>query len=204
MNENNRIYAFRFRHCYDPGEKPKKYSHTYRIAPEGEQDLYRCDIIRHVTSRETVFKDAKGAPCFSMRPNRKIMPTKWPLTDADGRPLGYLDQKIVKKATWVAFGPGDEEVYRIVETSRLSEKLVAGFFNGVAFKWALMREGELVGGMERESRDKEKKKGLRKFLKFLTNRKDWVVRYTPHSREIDPRLLAAGMVLFIDINTPVH
>ena len=192
--------ALRLRKVNEYKDKPKKYKHTYCVAEEGTEDvLYSCDVISHVASREVVFLDANRAPCFSMQPNRRIMPTYWLVTDASGREIGQIKQHVFTGGQWSGLGPSGEELFRIVNPESFKDKMGKTLLGGVTTKYDFVRGDNLLATTEQEPRKKPTKGGVRGLLQALITPSDWVIRLSEEAAHMDLRLVIPAMVLLIDV-----
>lgn len=179
--------------------KPKDYRHTYSVVHVDDGGtLFRCDVVGHVTSHQLIFCTHSNEHVFSMRPNRKIMPTAWPVTDAKGQPVGRITQKILGKGVWAATDSADREVFRIVDAEQAVDRVGRAVFGGVSSAYWLVQGDLLIATTSMEPREAVTKRGIRAFLKAFVTPSDWVVRFVPEAPEVDLRLVTAAMILLID------
>gem|GEM_PF-5795653 len=180
--------------------KPKGYKHTYRGVPEGDgEPWFSCDVVGHTAHHEIRFLDSAGRPAFSMRPNRKIMPTHWLVEDSSGRDLGRIVQKILGKGAWAAFDASGAEVFRVADAEPRVDKVGRALFGGSSSKYRIVQADRLAATTETEPRAKTTKKGIRGFLQAFTIPSDWVIRFSADAPELDIRLVVVAMILLIDL-----
>jgi hypothetical protein len=180
--------------------KPKKYSHTYRIAPEdSEETLFSCDVLGHVSLQEVIFLDRNQEPRFAMRPNRKIMPTYWPVTDATGREIGQVKQHVFKGGHWSGLDSSGEEIFSIVNADSLGDRLGQAVLGGVTEKYCMVNRGAVLAKMAQEPRSKPNRGGVRGFLQAFFTLSDWVVRFEGDATDLDLRLVLPAMILLVDV-----
>ena len=200
MNEATAGTALRMRKDNDYRGKPKRYKHTYRVVPEGsEKPLFSCDVVGHSAHAEQNFLDSTGRPAFSMRPNRKIMPTQWFVIESSGREIGRVDQQIIGKGAWAVFDASGAEIFRIADAETRVDRVGKALLGGSTAKYCIMQSKRVLATMEKEPREKTTRKGLRGVLQAFLTPSDWVVRFSTEAPELDIRLLAVAMVLLIDV-----
>jgi hypothetical protein len=179
--------------------KQKGYRHTYYVVHANDRGtLFRCDVVGHIASHEVVFSTPSNEHVFSMRPNRKVMPTAWPVTNSNGQPLGRIAQKILGKGVWAATDSADREVFRIVDAEQAVDRVGRTVFGGVSSAYRLVRGDLLLATTTMEPREAVTKRGIRGFLKAFVTPSDWVVRFVPGAPEVDLRLVTAAMILLMD------
>lgn len=200
MSETIGGKALRMRRDNDYKGKPKRYKHTYRVGIEGSDEvLFSCDVVGNVTSDSIEFLEGTGEVSFSMSPNRKIMPTRWPVKDSWGSEIGRITQKILGKGVWAAFDASDVEVFRVVNSDTLVEKVGNTIFGGTSAKYGILFQGDhLAATIGKEPREKTTKKGLGGFLQAFTIPSDWVIHFLPDAPDFDLRLILPAMILLID------
>ncbi|AFM24790.1 hypothetical protein [Desulfomonile tiedjei] len=193
--------TLRFRKDRDYKGKPKEYKHTYRIVPEDASDLclFTCDVMGHVASRETNFLDPAGEPGFSMRPNRKIMPTQWFVKDAAGVDIGSIGQAMLSKGKWVGLDAFKNEAFRVIDSESRVDKIGKSLFGGSTSQYSIIQEDRIAATTEKEPREKTTKKGIRGFLQAFATPSDWVLRFPEDEVHLDLRLVVPAMILLIDI-----
>jgi hypothetical protein len=203
MSETLAGDALRVQRDRDYRGKPQKYQHTYRIIPEGKDEPLFCgDVIGRVTSDAVVFLDSTGRTSFSMRPNRRIMPTYWSVTDASDKDIGRIVQMILKKGLWAGFDASGGEMFRIVSAESEAVKVGDLLFGGSPSKYGIVQGDVLVASLRQEPRAKATKSGLRGFFQGLMIPHDWVIRFGPEAPDVDIRLILPALLLLIDFTIP--
>lgn len=191
--------ALRMRQDRDGEDKPKRYKHTYRAVIEGDEKLlFSCDVVGHVTSNEICFLDGTGEASFSVRPNRKIMPTQWLVAGSSGREIGRVTQKILGKGIWVGFDASGAEVFRLVDYDSRVDKVGKSLFGGSSSRYGIAQGNRLMATIAKEPREQTTKKGLRGLIQTFATPSDWVIRFSPDAKDLDVRLILPAMVLLID------
>ena len=196
--------ALRMRGDFEHKGKPKGYKHTYRFGPDdSETILFQCDVVGHVASRETRFVDPDGRPLFAMRPNRKILPTRWPLKASDGGDIGSLDQNMLGRGAWAAFDARGKEVFCIIDPAPQGEQLATRMLGGATTAYAFVTGDRPIATTQKEPREPIEPGGLRGFLKTMIAKRDWVVRFVDGQRRPDVRLVGAAMLLIKDTTVTI-
>lgn len=114
--------VYRICNHYRKDDQPRGYLHTLEISDERSgQVLASCDVTGRPAQSSLTITDAEDR-AWAMRPNRKIMPSRWIITDPEEAVAMQLDQKTLKKlanplyqtALSLLDGAG-EELYRLVD-----------------------------------------------------------------------------------------
>lgn len=115
-----------------PDQPPKGYRHTVVLTDDtsGER-LAHCDVRGQLLHTAQLIETEPGE-CWDLRPNRRIMPSHWTLSDSGGRVVLVLDQRIFGKLasplTRVGMSlrdPHGKVLYRVVEPkASLPERLL--------------------------------------------------------------------------------
>jgi hypothetical protein len=196
--------AIRLRRSFERDGKPKGYKQTARFVDEATgATLYQCDIVGHVARSRTDFVDGAGAPAFSLKPNRIVMPTEWRLTGADGAPAGALAQKIFARGFWAGLDPGGEERFRVVDPQKLGDKIAMQVLGGAVSRYALVAGDTYIGSVQEEKREPVADGGAKGFLKGLLAPIDPLLRLEPAAAAVDPRLLCCLLLLLYEITVPL-
>ena len=204
------ITALRLISDTEPEGKPKGYRRTVRICTEGaepdpnsRQTLYTGDVNGHAASHTVVFRGPDGKPAFVIGPNRKILPSRWPLTRAEGGEIGALSQKVFGKGAWAGVDPKDAELFRVVDPQSLPRKIAMQALNGAATRYAIVSGDTVLGTISEEKRSKTEGRGVIGFLKTLVTTSDPVLRLEPGADLPDIRLLAMAVFLLFEITVPL-
>jgi hypothetical protein len=136
-----------------------------------------------------------------MKPNRKIMPSRWIVTDPGERIAIQFDRKLLEKMvkplhrTSLALLDGeDRELFRVVDTrTSLTDRVLGVDLDD----WAVMAGDTRVAGLVQLPRPKEPATGL--FGKL----KNWLVGsdqglMSTGARHVLPAPVALGMLLILD------
>jgi hypothetical protein len=119
-NSTGTIYRF---HCYSrSGELPEKYKCTLEVLDHlTGKVLAVCDVIKQPDFKLQTIVDENDRK-WHMKPNRKIMPSRWLLTDPDDTLIMQFDQQVARKMltpfTKILLTLQDDkgqELYRFVE-----------------------------------------------------------------------------------------
>lgn len=118
--DNQAVY--RIRKSYRKENRPKKYKNTYTLSDDRtETILATCDLIGQAVFQMQSIQDHERKT-WQMKPNRRIMPSRWIVSDPHQRVAMQFDQKILGKVmnplykTMLALlDDQDREVYRLVD-----------------------------------------------------------------------------------------
>ncbi|MHC1743641.1 MAG: hypothetical protein AB9873_11500 [Syntrophobacteraceae bacterium] len=164
---------YRVRKVYRKGNLPKKYQGTFEVSDEGTgQVLATCDLVGHATFSTLVIIDHE-ARAWQMKPNRKIMPTRWIVTDPEQQVAVQFDLRLrgkllnpLQKVVLALLSGDGEEMYRLVDPRAGIADRVLG---AGPDEWALVEGERLLARMVDLPVTKEPPKGLFGKLKaFLT------------------------------------
>ncbi len=167
---------YRFHRYSRKGEAPKKYKCTLEVLDHHtEKVLAVCDVIEPPLFKLQTVVDENNQK-WHLKSNRKIMPSRWLLTDSENKLIIQFDQQISRKMltpfTKILFTLHNEEgkeLYRFVDPeSNLIDQLM-GCSPG---EWALLSEKTLVAKMVRIPREKVEQKGIRGWIKRLKTGSD--------------------------------
>lgn len=178
--------------------KTKRYKSTYRFF-DGDALLFELDVIGDVMSDLLEARGPDGAPAWSTRRNRAIMPTLWRLKDADGREVGALRQRLFRRGIWRAETPTGEEIFTLRDPRQ-------GFTYVLDLpgapdrpEFAVMRGEREIGALARVAREGQPAgRGPLKALARLFQTRDWVMKVGDGDAP-DPRLAALAILLVQDI-----
>ena len=88
---------YRARTCYRKAGIAKGYRHSLEMLDEGTQQvLATCDLVGRASFAELTLLDEHQQP-WRMRPNRKLMPSRWIVTDPQQRIVMQFEQNILGK-----------------------------------------------------------------------------------------------------------
>ena len=185
------------------GEMPRKYEATYELVDEERQEIVAvCDLIGKAVFATLEIRDGKSNS-WTLKPNRKVMPSRWLVTDADGEVAVQFDQKILGKLinplykTVLAILDGDgNELCRLVDVHGAKASRLLGLEIG---KYAVARDDKAIATFESlPGRERhEKPKGLLgKLARWLTSHDSAIVSRGPD--HFLPAPFALAMYLLYD------
>lgn len=108
---------------------------------------------------------------WRLRPNRKLMPSRWIVTDPDGSVALQFDQRIAGKlanplyrCALAALDAQDRELWRVIDprSSVLDRALGTG-----PNDWAIVREEQVLGRLARLPRERSPGRGWSKVLRAV-------------------------------------
>jgi len=135
---------------------PKNYAGTFEITDDKTQQVMAvCDLVGKAVFAMLVIM-AHQEKAWQMRPNRKIMPSRWVVTDPgqhiamqfDQKMLGKLINPLYKTALTLEDGQG-KELFRLVDPRTNIPDRVLGVGPN---DWALMDGDQPVAKLVRLSR----------------------------------------------------
>lgn len=114
-----------------PDDPPKGYRHTVVLSDDATgQRVAHCDVCGQLLHAPQVIETDSG-PRWGLRPNRRIMPSHWMISDPGNRAVLVLDQRIFGKLsnplTRVGMNIEDPQgvvLYRVVDKGSLPERLL--------------------------------------------------------------------------------
>lgn len=180
MSKSEGQAAYRLHRFSRKGDLPKKYKCTVElIDDESKQVLAVCDVVgKAAFSPLTIIDHRQQA--WQMRPNRKIMPSRWIVTDPGQKIAMQFDQKILGKMVNPLYrvllsledGEG-KEIYRLVDPrTSIPDRILGAGPND----WVLMDGDMPVARLARLPRQSEPAKTIFGRLKsFLASSDDGLV-----------------------------
>jgi hypothetical protein len=156
---------------------PKKYRGSYELSDEATgQVAASCDLIGKAMFAGLEISDA-DANLWRLRPNRRIMPTRWALQDPSEKVVLQFDQKVLGKLTnplyrvaLTLLDAEGKERYRLVDPRTSIPDRVMSFNVG---DWPLLEGKRPVAKMTALAREPQKpRKGLLGKLKNLIKLSD--------------------------------
>lgn len=201
MIPDNDNVAMRIRRSYRTETKIKKYRGSYELSDELTQTvLASCDLIGKAVFAETEIKDAEGRG-WKMAPNRKIMPSRWTISDPAGQVVAMLDQKIggkllnpLYRTALVICDAQGRELYRVVDPRQNIGDLIFGAQRG---QWSVVSGERLVAKLGYLDRKGQTAKGFfGKLRRFLTG-SDRAI-FSAGGRHIMSPTVALGMILIFN------
>ncbi|HBH35297.1 MAG TPA: hypothetical protein DDW45_02505 [Gammaproteobacteria bacterium] len=134
--------VFRVRRFHRKGENLKKYQRTYELIDERTQGVMAvCDLIGKAVFSTLMIDDDKHQ-AWQMKPNRRIMPSRWIVTDPGQQIAMQFDQKIlgklanpIYKVVFVLLDGNEKEVGRLVDPRTSIPDRILGIGPG---EWAII------------------------------------------------------------------
>jgi len=193
--------VYRVRRVHRRGDVPKKYRHTLELTDDRTQQVMAaCDLIGRATFTTLAITDEDQRD-WQMRPNRKVMPSRWIVTDPDGRIAMQFDQKMLGKlvnplyrvALALLDGEG-EQVYRLVDQRTSTPDRIFGV---PPREWALLAGDKPAAKLARLPKQKEKPTGaLGKLRSLLAGSDQGIISAGPDHVLAAP--VALGMLMVFD------
>ena len=194
----------RMRQSHDGEGKPKGYKKTQTfLDEESGRTIYGCDIVGHVASRRVTFCDTGGAPAFSIKPTRVLMPMTWRLTETGGALFGTLNQKVFARGFWAGLDASGRERFRAIDPQKLSDKIAMQALGGAVSRYVLMSGETPIGAIQEEKREQVEEGGVKGLFKTLLTNSDPLLRLEPAAAETDTRLFCGFMLLLYEITVPL-
>ena len=201
MSDSTEQAIYRVREYRRSGEVPKKYQRTYEVIDEkNRQVMAVCDLVGKAVFSELLIADHRQRT-WRMRPNRKIMPSRWMVTDPEQQIAMQINQKILgkvvnplyKTALTLEDGEG-RETFRLVDPRTNIPDRIFGVGPG---EWALLNGDRPVAKLVRLPRRTETGKGLLgKLKKWLTASDRGIM--SAGAEHVLPAPVALGMLLIFN------
>jgi hypothetical protein len=160
--ENQAVY--RVRRSYRKDDIPKKYAGTYAIIDEAtHQTMANCDLIGKAVFATLRITDHQNGG-WQMQPNRKIMPSRWIVTDSSRNVAAQFDQKILGKMVnplykiaLTVLDQEGKEVFRLVDPrTSIPDRVLGSGPN----EWTLMSGDKPAAKLIRLPRQDKPAKGI--------------------------------------------
>lgn len=156
--------VYRVRRVRREGDLPAKYRHTLEMTDEHTQRVMAaCDLVGRATFSTLTITDRDRRP-WQMKPNRRVMPSRWLVTDPEQRVAMQFDQKILGKLVnplyRIALALLDSEgreVHRLVDPRTDVPDRIFGVGPG---EWAIMSGENAVAKVVRLPKQKEPSTGI--------------------------------------------
>lgn len=167
------LATYRVRTFSRKGDVPSNYRGTYEILDEQTQQVMAyCDLSGHATFSLVSIMD-KDHKTWTMKPNRKILPTRWILTGPSQSLAMQFDQNLSRKlknpiyrGILTLLDSQDREVYHLVDPRENFIDRVLGIGPD---DWVLIEGDELVARITHLVRYEGQPAGLwQKLRAFLT------------------------------------
>jgi hypothetical protein len=168
--------VYRVRKLHRRDAKPKGYQHTLELLDDRtERIMATCDVVgRFAFATHDVIDDLGRT--WRMQPNRKVMPSRWIVTDPEQAIAMQFDQKIAGKLInplykcAMAFLNSDgEEVYRLIDPrTNIPDQI----FGTGPDDWVIVDGDRLAAKLVRLPRKQSGAIGLRGVLRKLVATSD--------------------------------
>jgi hypothetical protein len=168
--------VYRVRKLHRRDAKPKGYQHTLELLDDRtERIMATCDVVgRFAFATHDVIDDLGRT--WRMQPNRKVMPSRWIVTDPEQAIAMQFDQKIAGKLInplykcAMAFLNSDgEEVYRLIDPrTNIPDQI----FGTGPDDWLIVDGDRLAAKLVRLPRKQSGAIGLRGVLRKLVATSD--------------------------------
>jgi hypothetical protein len=168
--------VYRVRKLHRRDAKPKGYQHTLELLDERTgQIMATCDVVGRFAFATHDVTDDLGRT-WRMQPNRKIMPSRWIVTDPEQAVAMQFDQKIAGKLInplykcAMAFLDADgKELYRLVDPrTNVPDRI----FGTGPDDWVIVDGDRLAAKLVRLPREQAGAGGLRGILRKLAETSD--------------------------------
>jgi hypothetical protein len=197
---------YRVRRYYRKGDVPKKYGGTYEIVDDNTLAVMAaCDLTGKAVFATLVIMDHQDKD-WQMKPNRKIMPSRWVITDPRQNIALQFDQKILAKIINPLYkvllslqNSEGKELFRLVDPrANIPDRILGVGPND----WALMKGDKPVAKIARLPRQTEPVKGIFGKLKnFLAGSDKGII--SASSEHLLPAPVALGMLMLFEELTDV-
>lgn len=193
--------VYRIRRFYRKGDVPKKYAGTFEVIDDRtQQAMAVCDLIGKAVFTPLMIIDQQQKT-WHMRPNRKLMPSRWVITAPAQHIAMQFDQKILGKMVHPLYkivlvlqdGEG-KEVFRLVDPRTSIPDRVLGLGPN---DWAIMSGDEPVAKLVWLPRQTEPAKGIFGKLKNMlaTSDRGMISAGSDHAL---PAPVTLGMLMLVN------
>jgi hypothetical protein len=167
------LSTYRVRTLSRKVDVPTNYRGTFEILDEHSQQVMAyCDLLGHATFSSVLIID-KDNKTWTMKPNRKILPTRWILSGQNQSLAMQFDRNFshklknpIYKVILSLLDSQDKEIYRIVDPRG---ELVDRVLGVGPDEWLIMEGDEVVARISTLVRHKEQPTNLwQKIKSFLT------------------------------------
>lgn len=193
--------VYRLRRFYRKSDVPNKYTGTFEITDDNTHTVMAvCDLGGKAVFSTLEITDNQNK-IWQMKPNRRIMPSHWVITDPEKNVAMQFDQKVQGKMTnplyRIALALVDsagKEVYRLVDPRTSVPDRVLGVGPN---EWALMSGDKPVAKLVWLARQTKPAKGiLGKMKEFLTTSERGIV--SAGGSHALPAPVALGMLMLFE------
>ena len=196
---NQAIYRVHRR--YDKNNARKAYQGTYELIDENSQQVLAvCELIGKAVFSTLAITDHQKKT-WQMKPNRKIMPSRWVIADSNKNISMQFDQKILGKminplykTALVIEDCKGNEIYRLVDPRTDILDRILGVGPG---DWAIMNGDTPLAKLIRLPRQHKPAKGLFGKLKKWLSASDRGI-LSAGQEHVLPAPAALGLLLLFD------
>ncbi|HLU05046.1 MAG TPA: hypothetical protein VKZ91_00690 [Woeseiaceae bacterium] len=176
MDEPVKHPVYRIRKLYRRGAQPKGYQHTLELLDDrAGKVMATCDVVGRFAFAKHEIVDHLGRT-WRMQPNRKLMPSRWIVTDPEQTIAMQFDQKIagklvnpLYKCAMSFLGSDDRELYRLIDPrTNIPDRM----FGTGPDDWVIIEGDALVAKLVRLPREETQASGLRGVLRKLVTTSD--------------------------------
>ena len=201
MNISKDQAVYRARRFNRKGDVPAGYQFTYEIIDDSTHQLMAvCDLTGKAAFSKLVILDHQQK-AWQMRPNRKIMPSRWDITDPRQDIVMQFDQnlpgKMINPLCRIILTLKDDEgkeVYRLIDPrTNIPDRI----FGAGPDNWVIMSDDKPVAKLVRLARQPEPVKGFFGKLKRLLSASDRGI-ISAGSSHVLPGPVALGMLLLLN------
>ncbi len=190
--------TYRLRKFSRRGDLPENYRGTFELLDDQtRQVMASCDVSGHATFSPVSIIDSEHQ-AWTMKPNRKIMPTRWILTDPGRSVAMQFDQNLSSKlkkyrTILTLLDSRDKEFYRIVDPRKSTINRILGVGPD---DWAIMDGDKLAAKVTFLTEAKAPPSGLwQKITDFLTSSDKGIVSIGLNHIMPPPTALAMMLIL---------
>jgi hypothetical protein len=193
--------VYRVCRFYRKGDVPKKYKCTFEIIDDNSQQIMAaCDLIGKAVFAALVIIDHQQKT-WQMKPNRKIMPSRWFVTGPNQNIAMQFNQKIMGKVinplyktALILEDSEGKEIHRLVDPrTNIPDRILGVGPND----WAIMSGDKPVVKLVRLPKQTEPVKGIFGKLKKMLATSDRGI-ISAGSAHALPAPVALGMLMLFD------
>jgi hypothetical protein len=184
----------------------KKYKNSYRVVDElTGSTLAECDLFGNVAFVHLDI-DFKQNGKWQMRPNRKVMPSRWSFFAGQNQCVYEIRRaslfRLMNPFSRLAFYITDKEFNKAFKLEDRESGIGDQLFGSGPFVWSVTEQGKVVATIKIMSRkdNQEIKKGFFNMLKRFFKSGDWVL-LTPGTSPVIKAPVYLGLMLLLEEHT---
>jgi len=198
--------CYRIQRSLDRGDKPKKYRGPFRLIDEDTGLVAAsCDLVGNAAFATVTIRDGENRH-WQMRPNRKVMPSRWIVTDPQQRVAMQFDQKILAKlvnplyrTVLVLLTEDDSEAFRLVDpVANIADRM----FGAKIGDWAVLSGDKLVAKLTRLKRAGEPAGGLLGKVRHWLQSSDFAIVSASEEHALSAPVALSMYLIFRELNDP--